>query len=391
MTLKKTIFLIALSFSTIHAQNQKLGIVLDAESKKPIEFVDVYNTYENTVTNENGKYFLLSSNDSISFYKLGYEEIKTTFDKVQDTTYLSAKPFELAEVILSNEDSLFDKVRKQIAENYPIKEFNEKFFIRSLLRYNGEITRIQDIQGKLNRKTLLYGKDMELKKKDYVFEVQNMRKIGLTEVTENDTNIYFKFRSLREILAETVQVSITRKNYEIEEKYFDNGNKVRLEYTYNGENKNISTSGYYIVNLENKAILEFYLSHKPSLDFIEKKDIKYRVTLFEKNIIFNKDSDSGKYVIKNGKLKSTVEVTNKEENFQTFFESEDILKSYEHFSAMKVKKNVNENKDVFKLDFPYNKDFWNAQNQLLLTDEMLAFIESVGKMNEEFDVKSNLK
>lgn len=391
MTLKKTIFLIALSFSTIHAQNQKLGIVLDAESKKPIEFVDVYNTYENTVTNENGKYFLLSSNDSISFYKLGYEEIKTIFDKVQDTTYLSAKPFELAEVILSNEDSLFDKVRKQIAENYPIKEFNEKFFIRSLLRYNGEITRIQDIQGKLNRKTLLYAKDMELKKKDYVFEVQNMRKIGLTEVTENDTNIYFKFRSLREILAETVQVSITRKNYEIEEKYFDNGNKVRLEYTYNGENKNINTSGYYIVNLENKAILEFYLSHKPSLDFIEKKDIKYRVTLFEKNIIFNKDSDSGKYVIKNGKLKSTVEVTNKEENFQTFFESEDILKSYEHFSAMKVKKNVNENKDVFKLDFPYNKDFWNAQNQLLLTDEMLAFIESVGKMNEEFDVKSNLK
>lgn len=391
MTLKKTIFLIALSFSTIHAQNQKLGIVLDAESKKPIEFVDVYNTYENTVTNENGKYFLLSSNDSISFYKLGYEEIKTTFDKVQDTTYLSAKPFELAEVILSNEDSLFDKVRKQIAENYPIEEFNEKFFIRSLLRYNGEITRIQDIQGKLNRKTLLYAKDMELKKKDYVFEVQNMRKIGLTEVTENDTNIYFKFRSLREILAETVQVSITRKNYEIEEKYFDNGNKVRLEYTYNGENKNINTSGYYIINLENKAILEFYLSHKPSLDFIEKKDIKYRVTLFEKNIIFNKDSDSGKYVIKNGKLKSTVEVTNKEENFQTFFESEDILKSYEHFSAMKVKKNVNENKDVFKLDFPYNKDFWNAQNQLLLTDEMLAFIESVGKMNEEFDVKSNLK
>jgi len=391
MTLKKTIFLIALSFCTIHAQNQKLGIVLDAESKKPIEFVDVYNKYENTVTNENGKYFLLSSNDSISFYKLGHEEIKTTFDKVQDTTYLSAKPFELAEVILSNEDSLFDKVRKQIAENYPIKEFNEKFFIRSLLRYNGEITRIQDIQGKLNRKTLLYAKDMELKKKDYVFEVQNMRKIGLTEVTENDTNIYFKFRSLREILAETVQVSITRKNYEIEEKYFDNGNKVRLEYTYNGENKNINTSGYYIINLENKAILEFYLSHKPSLDFIEKKDIKYRVTLFEKNIIFNKDSDSGKYVIKNGKLKSTVEVTNKEENFQTFFESEDILKSYEHFSAMKVKKNVNENKDVFKLDFPYNKDFWNAQNQLLLTDEMLAFIESVGKMNEEFDVKSNLK
>ena len=122
--------------------------------------------------------------------RIGYEEIKTTFDQVQDTTYLIAKPFELAEIVLSNEDSLFDKIRKQIAENYPVEEFSEKFFIRSMLRYNDQITRIQDIQGKLKRRTLLYPNDMEPKKKDFIFEVQNMRKIGLTEITENETNIY---------------------------------------------------------------------------------------------------------------------------------------------------------------------------------------------------------
>ena len=373
-----------------NAQNQKLGVVLDQESKRPIEFVDVYNSYDNTVTNENGKYFLDSHSDSIYFKKLGYEEFKTTFNQVKDTVYLNAKPFELAEIVLSNEDSLFDKVKKAVADNYPVESFNEKFFIRSLLRYNGEITRIQDIQGKLKRKTLLYPKGMELKKKDHVFEVQNMRKIGLTEVTEKETDIYFKFRSLRQILLETIQLSIVRESFEVEEKYFDDQNKVRIEFTYNGENEKVNTRGYYIINLEDKAILEFYLLAKPNLDFIEKKDIKYRVKSFEKNVIFSKDSKSSKYLLKAGKLTSIVEVKNHEETFQTFFESEDILKSYGHFADMKVKKNVNENKDVFKLDFPYNDGFWKAQNYLLLTDEMLTFIKGLDEKNGEFDIKSNL-
>lgn len=389
--MKKILFLLLLPFTLINAQNQKLGVVLDGESKKPIEFVDVYNTNDNTVTNENGKYFLLSNNDSISFYKLGYEEIKTTFNQLSDTLLLFSKPFELAEVVLSNEDSLLDLIKKAFSENYPNTNFNEKFFIRSLLRYDGDITRIQDIQGKLNRRTLLYGKDMELKKKDFIFQVQNMRKIGLEEITENETDIYFKFRSLRAILMETVQIGINSKNFEIEEKYFDNQSKVRLEFKYNGENQKINNQGYYIINLEDKAILEFYLKIEPNSDFIQKKDIKYKLNFYEKNVIFKKDTKSGKYVIKNGKIRSIVEVKNNEETFQTFFDSEDILKSYGHFLDMKIKKNVNENKDVFKLDFPYNKDFWHAQNQLLLTDEMLEFIETVGKMNEEFDINSNLK
>ncbi|MDT0608601.1 hypothetical protein [Croceitalea rosinachiae] len=389
--MRKIVFLLALSFHITNAQNQKLGVVLDFDNKNPVEFVDVYNSKDNTITNENGKYFLLSTNDSISFYKLGYEEIKTTFDKAQDTIYLVAKPFELAEIVVSNEDSLFDMVKKQIAENYPIEEFNEKFFIRSLLRYDGKITRIQDIQGNLKRKTLLYAKGMELKKKDFVFEVQNMRKIGLKDVTENDTNIYFKFRSLKQILSETVQISLVRENFEIEEKYFDEKNKVRIEFNYIGENIKDNIEGYYIIDLEDNAILEFYLIRKPKSDFVQKKDIKFRVTLYEKKVIFKKDSSSGKYVIKNGKLKTTIEVKNNADTFQTFFESEDVLKSYGHFASIKVRKNVNENKDVFKLDFPYNEYFWNTQNQLLLTNEMLVFIKSMGDKNKEFDIKSNLK
>ena len=386
----RLLLLFLIIFGITYSQNQKLGIVLDSENQKPIEFVDVYNSYDHTITNENGKYFLLSSNDSIAFYKLGYEPLKTTFNEVKDTVLLNQKTFELSEVVLTNEERLFTQVKKAVPENYPSKEFKEQFFIRSLLRYNGEITRIQDLQGRLKRRTLLYHSNMNIEKKDFVFEVQNMRKVGLKDVIENETDIYFRFRSLKQILLETVQISIVQKDFEIEEKYFDDLKKVRVEFTYNGDNEKLDTSGYYIINLENKAILEYYQLSKFDFDFKQKKDIKYRITRYEKNVLFDKDLKTGKYVLKNGKIKSLVEVKNNEETFQTFFESEDILKSYDHFANFKVRKNVNENKDVFKLNFSYNQNFWNSQNQLLLSDEMQEFITMMGRENKEFKVKSNM-
>ncbi|WP_350287944.1 carboxypeptidase-like regulatory domain-containing protein [uncultured Croceitalea sp.] len=386
----KKLLLVLLLCKLSHGQNQKLGVVLDAQNKKPIEFVDVYNNNDNTITNENGKFFLLSSNDSISFSKLGYETLKTTFNQVGDTVLLNQKTFELTEVVLTNEERLFDKVRKAVPTNYPSEEYKEQFFIRSLLRYNGDVTRIQDIQGKLKRRTLLYHGDMELEKKDFIFEVQNMRKVGIKDVTQDETDIYFIARSLRQLLMETVQLSIVMENFEIEEKLFDNQEKVRIQFTYNGDNEKLNTKGYYIINLNDNAILEYYELSQHSLDFRQKKDIKYRTTHYEKNVLFDKDTETGKYVMKNAKIKSVVEIKNHEETFHTFFESEDILKSYGHFANFKVRKNANENKDVFKLKFPYNEAFWNTQNQLLLTDEMQLFIAKVGAKESEFTVKSNM-
>jgi len=386
----KKLLLVLVLCKLSYGQNQKLGVVLDAESKKPIEFVDVYNGYDHTTTNENGKFFLLSSNDSISFYKLGYETLKSRFSKISDTVLLNEKAFELTEVVLTNKERLFDKVRKAVPRNYPSNEYKERFFVRSVLRYNGDITRIQDIQGKLKRRTLLYHGNIKLGKKDFVFEVEHMRKIGLKEVTEDDTDLYFRFRSLREILMETVKLSIVLENFEIEEKYFDDKEKVRIAFSYNGDNKKVKTSGYYIINLKDEAILEYYQLSEPNLDFRQKKDIKYRPVRYEKNVLFDKDQEAGKYVIQYGKIKTLVEIKNNEETFQTFFESEDILDSYEHFGKFKVRKNANENKDIFKLRFPYDKTFWDGQNTLLLTDEMNAFISKVNRKDSEFEIRSNM-
>ena len=37
-------------------------------------------------------------------------------------------------------------------------------------------------------------------------------------------------------------------------------------------------------------------------------------------------------------------------------------------------KDLNGKKELFKLEIPYNKEFWETQNQLPLTNEMRNFI-----------------
>lgn len=386
----KKLLLVLVFCELSYAQNQKLGVVLDSESRKPVEFVDVYNTNDHTLTNENGKYFLLSSNDSISFNKLGYQTLKSTFSEIPDTVLLRQKAFELSEVVLTNEERLFDKVKKAVPQNYPSNAYKERFFMRSVLRYNDSITRIQDIQGKLKRRTLLYHGAMDIEKKDFLFEVDHMRKVGLKEVSEEDTDIYYSSKSLRTIFMETVQLSIVLEDFAIEEKFFDNKEKVRIAFTYNGGDERIKVNGYYIINLKDKAILEYYQLSEPNLEFKQHKNVRFRVTRYEKTILFEKESNTGNYVIKNGKIKTKVEIKDEEEAFHTFFESEDILNSYGHFGKYKVRKNANENKDIFKLRFPYNKSFWDNQNTLLLTDEMNAFIYKVNRKDSEFKIKTNM-
>jgi hypothetical protein len=56
---------------------------------------------------------------------------------------------------------------------------------------------------------------------------------------------------------------------------------------------------------------------------------------------------------------------------------------------MKVKSNINESKDIFKLDYQYNSEFWKEENQLLLTREMTDFIKKLKSDDNEFKIKSN--
>ncbi|TLP80987.1 carboxypeptidase-like regulatory domain-containing protein [Maribacter sp. ACAM166] len=150
-------FCILLLFSIFtYSQNRRSGIVLVEADKSPMEFVGIYNGTEHTMTNADGRFLFSSTSDSITIYRPGYDKRSTSFQKVSDTIYLQKSVLELNEVTVTNEKTLWQKVKDSIKSNYALYPYKEKFLLRGVLRYNGEITRIQDIQGKLKRKTLLY-------------------------------------------------------------------------------------------------------------------------------------------------------------------------------------------------------------------------------------------
>jgi len=370
------------------AQNQKEGILLDSETKEPIEFVNVYNSNDYTVSNAEGRYAFTSSKDSVIFYRIGYDKLETRFGRLKDTTFLDKSVFELNEVVVTNAKTLWNKIKDSIKKNYVIAPYKEKFLLRGLLKYNDTISRIQDLQGKLKRKTLLYSKEMELDKKDFEVELINMRKIG--QITDRN-DVYFKYPSLFGLLSSFVRLNATGDDFNLTEKSFENGKKIRLDFQGKPTSKSSYTSGYYIVNTSNNAIEEFHLKFS-SKDhpYAEKRWLRYRSIYYEVSVIFEKDPIRKKYFIRSAKSQEIVEATDEKKSFQEKYDMSFILSSYDNFTDFPFKKNVNTTKDLFKLKYPYNSSYWNSQNQLLLTEEMQEFIKKMGTENKEFKVRSNM-
>jgi hypothetical protein len=259
-----------------------------------------------------------------------------------------------------------------------------------VLRYNGEITRIQDIQGKLERRTLLYTKDIDTDKKDFKVELTNMRKVGLVK---DENEVYFIFDSFYGLFMNLIPVNATGNDFNLTEATFDNGKKVNLSFQSKPSIENENFTGHYIVNTESNAIERFNMAvelyDKPFKD--GGKNIRYRTVSYQKEISLSKSSATKKYYITTAKYDVKVELTNEKKSFTSFYDISFILTTSDNEGDFNVKKNVSTSKDLFKINYPYDQSYWNAQNQLLLTDEMLDFIEKVQDPNNEFKVRSNFK
>lgn len=376
-----------LIFICTNAQNQKLGIVLDAEDLKPIEFVDVFNNYDSTLTNEDGRFFFLSSRDSIIFSKLGYNRLKTTFNQTSDTILLNKKVIALDGVTVIRTDSLWQKVKRNVAKNYSLHPYNEKFFLRSTLKLNDSLVRIQDMQGQLHRKTLLYSQGLELTKKDYEIELTNMRKVG---VATDKNKVYFRFPTFYGLLSNFVRLNATGPDFKLKELPFLNEAKTRYEFLF--ENEHQVTKGHYIINTNTYAIVECHLSvTTKNIPYSKDKWLHYRTNKHIVKVIFDFDKTEKKYYIKNAILTQEVECTNEEKSFKEVYESRFVMDTYDNFGDFKVKKNISAVKDIFKIKYKYDSNYWEEQNQLLLTNEMVAFIKRMGTKNKEYKIRSNIK
>ncbi|SEM07877.1 hypothetical protein SAMN04488008_10912 [Maribacter orientalis] len=387
--MKLQFFIIFLFSTLLYSQNELSGIVVDNADKSPLEFVGVYNQADHTMTNADGRFQFSSTSDSIIIYRPGYDKITSTFNKTNDTIYLNKSVLELNEVTVTNEKTLWQKVKDSIDSNYPLYPYKEKFLLRGVLRYNGEITRIQDLQGKLERRTLLYTQDIEPDKKDFKVELTNMRKVGLV-LDEND--IYFIFDSFYGLFMNLIPVNATGDAFDLTESTFENGEKINLNFQTKPEIANEKVRGYYIINTKNNAIEQFKIVLEfENNPFSENEDSRYRTISIDKEISLSKSSKTKKYYITSAKYDVRVEQTDKNNSFTSYYDVSFILTTSDNEDDFVVQKNVSTSKDLFKINYPYDQSYWNAQNQLLLTEEMLDFIEKVQDPNNEFKVRSNIK
>ncbi len=372
----------------LYAQRTINGVVLDSETKKPLEFVDVYTKDSYTLTNADGKFELEVERGSIHFNLIGYE--KTTRDiesnsTVLDMVYMKSKFYELDEVLITNTSlSLKDFIR--VGKNYPFEPYTESFFMRTLLKRNDSIIKLQDINGLIRRKQLLATGKKPRPKNNIGVHVANMRKAA---IKEND--IYFEMWGLAGMDKVLSSIAVSPKYFNLEANLSKNGTKNKLMFKAKSTYENLSAKGRYIIDSQDMAIEEYYfIDDRPTKEFTQKRGIKYRNVFYEVNVHFSKNKETALYYMDKAKLNVKVELYEGGNLIPIMYDASYVWFGLNLVKTDKIKENVSKTKDVLKLDYPYDEAFWNNQNFLLLTDEMKSFIKELQNSNSKNEYNTNM-
>ncbi|MCL6219603.1 carboxypeptidase-like regulatory domain-containing protein [Zunongwangia pacifica] len=358
------------------AQSRIEAIVLDAETRKPLEFVDVYNSKNYTSTNSDGRFEFTTNGDTIKFNRLGYVSKSFAISAIiGDTIYLNQAAESLDEVHLLDK-GIYKKMIDHLEDNYPIHPYKERFFLRAIVEKDGHITKLADANGKLERQRLLGDlKTDQRPRKNYTIEIENLRK---AEIREDDIEFifpsferYFDLSSLIVSLSDSVQVELSNYGDDLVKLY------VHKE----------ASEAYLIINTENYAVEESYIKiGYPDAEFETGKNTENR-TLYNIFHSFYKKLPNEKYILIKSFHEAAIECKYENKMF-TYIQRINYL-SNDHFGNFEVNRNIRAKKDIFNVGTKYISGFWDDQNQLLLTKEMQAFIEKVKAGDSDFKIKSN--
>jgi hypothetical protein len=381
-------FLCILFCSNIgHSQNFKISkIIADKTTKMALENVSIYNDKDNSTTNQEGLFVFISDQKQINFNLLGYNSMKTTFERIDkpDTIFMEAKAFELKEVVVANNESFIKRVYDKMAGNYTAK-YTSSFFLRNVLKKENSIVVLQDIHAKRGKNSF--------PKNFSEIEVLNMRK---TSFFEKKKQIDFSFPDFTEFFGGFYPALEQNIFTEVDYNDFD-----FRKFLFEARQKNVwgqISKGYLIINRNDYAIVEFFVSmydNPQEIPFNKFKlsSTQYRTTRYEKLVTYIKNNSSNKYYLNLAKLNAQVEVLADKNSDASF--NYNLTMDYFTTNSItneKVESNFAVDKDVFKAKFPYSAAFWNNQNQLLLTNELKDFLKRVSDnkdQKKEFEIIGN--
>lgn len=361
-------------------------LIVDKETKFPLENVSVSNDIDNSSTNHEGFFIFNSSKNEINFNLLGYNSIKSTFDAIakNDTIFMESKAFILDEVLVSNVEPFMKKVYDKMNDNF-IKEYTANFFLRSVLKNEDSIIILQDIQGKRGK--------YDNSKNPYDIEVVNMRK---TSLFEKKNTLDFTLPDFNQFFSPPIPI---REKTNFTEVIYNDADFRKI--VFEGKEKNAwgqTVKGYFIINKNDYAIVEHYISLYDNPDLIPYvkftlSSMRYKTTNYERFVNYGKDEILNKYYLKSSKLNTQLEVLRNKKDTKPAYV--DFAMDYFITNAItrdKVESNFAVDKDIFKAKFPYSADFWNNQNQLPLTTELKVFLKKVSQNKDkkkEFEIIGN--
>lgn len=234
---------------------------------------------------------------------------------------------------------------------------------------------------------MLYKKGMDPSEKDFQFEIENMRKIG---VFKDENNVYFTFFSLSQLLFESIRLNATGEGFTVMENSFENEPYSKIQIQSDSTQPRIKTAGSYIINNANNAIESINLSSYFNKDIYSRNGkVEQRPLSRIQSAIFTKSKSQDKYFITLAKILFEIEIRGVKGDFTDVYKSEYILYTMDNNDEFSFKPNANPKKDIFKLKYDHDPDFWDNQNTLPLTNEMNAFIKNYGTKNKEFRIRKN--
>lgn len=370
----------------LYAQKFQISkIVVDKNTKIPLENVSVFNERDYSTTNAEGKFAFVSQKNEINLNLLGYNLITTTFDKLKsgkDTIFMEIKATQLQEVVVSNADSYMKKVYDKFEDNL-LQNYTVDFFLRNIFKKDKSNILLQDIYARENQN--------KTRRKKLSVEILNMRK---TSLFDKKDNINFGFPNFDDLFS-NVFPKIDKCSF-TEIPFNDSEFKKILFESKEKDQSGQIPRGFFIINRKDYAIVEYTLSTIDDPEKVPYKNHfrgKYRTTKLNTFVQYTKDTKSNKYYQSNLKLDNQVDIiVNKISENPFYFDFTMDFFVTNTPSNEKINSNFATNKDIFRAEFPYSKVFWESQNQLPLTTELELFLKSVSENKDktkEFEVIGN--
>lgn len=392
--MKNVVLLLALFLSSTSfclAQNSVSKYVYDYVNKKPIIYATINNTKNHNITNEDGFFTFISVNDSIIIRSLGYISLKTTFEEIhkKDTVFLERESYLLNEVVIKDYRGMLYKSYNNIEKNYPNYEYVDDFFIRTILKKNDSIIKIEDINGRIKRNSMFHSQSIS--NLNFEFEILNQRKLGL--INKKKKTVEVQLHTLDDLFQTFARIFTNINDFEFTEEnsYSNLYSKIKFIPL---EKKSYNVSGYYILNDIDNSIKEYYIkTEAANTNQIPVKKLllgfKWGISETQLHLSYHKNESISKYHISQANFKGNYVVYDRKNKKDVYSVEYQLIVTEPFSDITSFKANTKSSKELFKINCKYDESFWTIQNQLPLTNEISKFINNIKIFEDKYKIISN--